>query len=286
MAAEWSKTWSWMDGEWHEGNVPLYGVRTHASWLGSTVFDGARAFEGVTPDLDKHCRRTNNSARSLGLQPTMQAEEMLELVADGLSRFSNDAELYIRPLYWAEQGGYFSVPPLPESTRFCLSLFEAPMPEPNGFSVMFSSFRRPTNDCAPVDAKASCLYPNNGRALMEAKANGFENTILTDAVGNVAELATANLFMAKDGVVHTPAPNGTFLNGITRQRVIALLREAGHTVHERALTKQDFRDADEIFSTGNYAKVMPVSRIENRDLQPGPIYHDARRLYWEFAHGG
>ena len=117
MAAEWSKTWSWMDGEWHEGNVPLYGVRTHASWLGSTVFDGARAFEGVTPDLDKHCRRTNNSARSLGLQPTMQAEEMLELVADGLSRFSKDAELYIRPLYWAEQGGYFSVPPLPESTR-------------------------------------------------------------------------------------------------------------------------------------------------------------------------
>ena len=81
-------------------------------------------------------------------------------------------------------------------------------------------------------------------------------------------------------------PTGTFLNGITRQRVIALLRQAGYAVHERALCKQDFRDADEIFSTGNYAKVLPINRIEARDIQPGPIYTEARRLYWEFAHGG
>ena len=116
-SADWSQTWTWIDGEWHEGNVALYGVRTHAAWLGSTVFDGARAFEGVTPDLDLHCQRTNNSAASLGLQPTMTAEEMLEIVADGLTRFASDAELYIRPLYWAEQGGYFSVPPFAGNRR-------------------------------------------------------------------------------------------------------------------------------------------------------------------------
>ena len=81
-------------------------------------------------------------------------------------------------------------------------------------------------------------------------------------------------------------PNGTFLNGITRQRVIRLLRTAGVEVHERTMTFQDVLDADEVFSTGNYGKVMPITRVEGRDLQPGPIYTRARSLYWSFAHGG
>jgi branched-chain amino acid aminotransferase len=108
---------------------------------------------------------------------------------------------------------------------------------------------------------------------------------MLDALGHVAELATANIWYAKDGEAHTPIPNGTFLNGITRQRVIRLLRGAGITVHERALTWRDFLDADEVFSTGNWAKLMPVTRIDNRNLQPGPIYAKARELYWAFAHG-
>ena len=284
-AIDWSKTWSWIDGSWHEGNVPLYGVRTHAAWLGSTVFDGARAFEGVTPDLDLHCARVNDSARALGLAPTMTVEEMLAIAREGLAKFDPQAALYIRPLYWAEAGGYFSVPPLPESTRFCMSLFEVPMPEPQGFSIMLSSFRRPTLDSAPVNAKASCLYPNNGRALMEAREKGFDNTVLCDALGNVAELATANLFMVKDGVVKTPAPNGTFLNGITRQRIIFLLRADGVTVEETTLRWRDFQEADEIFSTGNYAKVMPAGRIEDREIPVGPVATRARELYWQFAKG-
>jgi branched-chain amino acid aminotransferase len=90
--------------------------------------------------------------------------------------------------------------------------------------------------------------------------------------------------MAKDGVVHTPIPNGTFLNGITRQRVIGLLRGAGVPVQESTLRYEDFANADEIFISGNYAKVMPVLRIDSRDLQPGPFYRKARELYWDFAH--
>jgi branched-chain amino acid aminotransferase len=105
-------------------------------------------------------------------------------------------------------------------------------------------------------------------------------------LGNVAELGTANIFMAKDGVVLTPAANGTFLSGITRARVIALLREAGVTVVEAVLRYFDFQSADEIFSTGNFTKVSPVTRIDDRDLQPGPFYRRARELYWEFAHAG
>jgi branched-chain amino acid aminotransferase len=90
--------------------------------------------------------------------------------------------------------------------------------------------------------------------------------------------------MAKDSVVFTPVANGTFLAGITRQRVMGLLRGSGVTVIEKTLTYKDFLSADEIFSTGNYSKVVPIIRIDDRSLQPGPIYTEARKLYWEFAH--
>jgi branched-chain amino acid aminotransferase len=109
---------------------------------------------------------------------------------------------------------------------------------------------------------------------------------MCDMLGNVAELGTANIFMAKDGVVFTPAANGTFLSGITRARVIALMRKAGVTVIEAVLRYSDFQSADEVFSTGNFTKVSPVIRIDDRDLQPGPFYRRARELYWEFAHAG
>jgi branched-chain amino acid aminotransferase len=143
---------------------------------------------------------------------------------------------------------------------------------------------RPTIETMPVDAKAGCLYPNNSRALFEAQARGFDNAIVCDMLGNVAELATSNVFMAKDGTVFTPIPNGTFLAGITRQRVIGLLRGAGVNVVEKALTYADFETADEIFATGNYSKVVPATRIGARSLPFGPVYTKARELYWAFAH--
>jgi branched-chain amino acid aminotransferase len=282
--AEWSRTWTWLDGDWHEGNVPIMGARTHAVWLGSSVFDGARAFEGVTPDLDRHCARVNASAAALGLKPTMDVETMVGLVREGLTRFDGRAALYIRPMYWAEAGGYMSVPADPDSTRFCLCLYETPMPEPTGFSVTVSPFRRPTRETMPTDAKAGCLYPNNGRAILEAKSRGFDNALVRDMLDHVAETATSNVFIVKDGVVLTPQPNGTFLNGITRQRTIALLRAAGVEVVETAISVADVLDADEVFSTGNYSKVVPINRVEDRDLQPGPIAKRARQLYWDWAH--
>jgi branched-chain amino acid aminotransferase len=285
MSAAPSKTWTFFNGDWHEGNVPIMGVRTQAAWLGASVFDGARAFEGVTPDLDLHFQRVNASAGHLHLKPSVTIETWLSLTADGLRRFDPAAALYIRPMYWAEGGGAGGgIRFDPESTRWCLCLYEAPMPAPNGFSITLSPYRRPTEDDAPVLAKAGCLYPNNSRAMIEAHERGFGNCILRDALGNVAELANANVFMAKDGTVFTPVPNGSFLNGITRQRIIGLLREAGVTVIEKSLRYADFQDADEIFSSGNFSKAMPVTRIDDRELQPGPFFRKAREAYWEFAH--
>lgn len=283
--ADWSQTWTWIDGTWHEGNPPMIGPRTHAAWLGSSVFDGARVFEGVSPDLDLHCERCNNSAVTLGLQPTMSVGEMMELTAEGAKKFDADAAIYVRPMYWAEEEGHMVVAPRAESTRFCLCLYVVPMPPATKtISVTKSSFRRPTMETMPVDAKAGCLYPNNARMLLEARMKGFDNALVLDMLGNVAELATANVFLVKNGRVATPAPNGTFLNGITRQRVIKLLREAGTPVEAATLTYRDFADADEIFSTGNISKVVPISRIDDRELQPGPVAKQARELYWEFAH--
>ncbi|MDD9910802.1 MAG: branched-chain amino acid aminotransferase [Ahrensia sp.] len=282
--SEWSKTWTYANEDWHEGNPPLVGAREHAFWLGSSVFDGARAFEGVMPDLDLHCERLNRSAEALGLLATKSAKEIEALCREGVAKFEGNPALYIRPMYYATQGGPLAVGALPESTQFILSIYETPMPEPRGISVCVSPFRRPTRETMPLDAKAGCLYPNNGRALQEAGDRGYDNAILLDMLGNVAELATANVFMVRDGVVYTPLANGTFLSGITRGRVMSLLRDAGHEVREETLQLEDFRQADEMFATGNFSKVTPIKKFEDRDMQPGPIAKIARDLYWKFAH--
>lgn len=284
VAGAKTKTWTYFEDRWHEGNVPIMGPRTHAAWLCSMVFDGARFFEGMTPDLDLHCARVNDSAKKLFLKPVVSPEKWVDLAREGIERFDKNTALYIRPMYWGESEGPWVQAHDPESTRWCLCVYEAPMRQPKGFSITLSPYRRPTLETMPVDAKAGCLYPNNARALFHAHARGFDNAVVCDVLGNVAELATSNLFMAKDGVVYTPIPNGTFLAGITRQRVIGLLRDAGVTVIEKILAYQELELADEIFSTGNYSKVVPVTRIDGQFLHPGPIYTKARELYWSFAH--
>lgn len=281
------KTWTYFQEDWHEGNIPIMGPRTHAAWLCSVVFDGARAFEGVAPDLELHCARVNDSAEKLFLKPLVSTKDWVRLAWEGMGKFDPATALYIRPMYWAEKEGPWIQAHDPESTQWCLVIYEAPMRKPSGgFSITLSPYRRPTLESMPVNAKAGCLYPNNARSLFEAQSRGFDNAVVCDMLGNVAELATSNIFMAKDGTVFTPIPNGTFLAGITRQRVIALLDQSGIPVIEKTLTYQDFLSADEIFSTGNYSKVVPVGRIEGQALQPGPFYKRARELYWEFAHSG
>jgi branched-chain amino acid aminotransferase len=282
--ADVSKTWTFFDGDWHAGNAPIMGPRTHAVWLGSMVFDGARAFEGVTPDLDLHCARVNVSAAAFMLEASVPVEEWIGLAKEGIKRFDQAAELYIRPMYWAETGSLGGIRHDPESTRWCLTIYEAPIPKPKGSSITLSPFRRPTAESAPVEAKAGCLYPNNARAIIEAQSRGFDNCLMRDMLGNIAELGTANVFIAKDEIVYTPTANGTFLNGITRQRVIDLLREDGVAVIERTMSYADFERADEIFSTGNFSKVSPITRIDGRPLAPGPFYQRARELYWAYAH--
>lgn len=271
---------TYTDGAWHEGNPPMFGPMTHALWMASVVFDGARAFQRLAPDLDRHCQRAIDSALAFGMTPGVTAAEIEGLAWHGIEQFPGDAALYIRPLFFFEDG---FVTPDTDSTRFILSVFESPMPPFRGMKACVSSFRRPGPDMAPTNAKASCLYPNVGRALMEARGKGFDTAIVLDGLNNVAEFATNNIFIVKDDTVMTPVPNGTFLAGLTRRRVMELLRDDGNEIEERTLRLDDVYDADEVFLTGNYSKVLPVVLVEDRDYQQGPVAKRARALYMDFA---
>ena len=217
---------TYFNGQWTDGNTPLFGAMDHSVWLGSSVFDGARSIRGQVPDLRLHLERVIRSATSLGMICPHSVEEMTRLCIEGIGKFPKDAELYIRPLVFATEGLLI---PVAEKSRFALTLFDAPMPPFTGFSACLSQLRRADPSMAPTDAKASCLYPNSTRALREAKERGFDNAVVCDSGGRVAEFATANIFLVtQEGKVVTPVPNGTFLSGITRARVIDLLARSGY----------------------------------------------------------
>ncbi len=278
---------TYFDGTWHKGSVPIMRSADHGSWLGTTVFDGARYLDGVAPDLEAHCARVNRSAEALMIKPSVSTEDMVALVWEGLKLFPREAAVYIRPMYWGVDYGHLLILPGAEESGFCLCLEEVPMAAPDmTVTLTTTRFRRPVLEDAVVNAKAGCLYPNNARMLREALDKGYANALVADAMGNVAETASANIFMARAGEVFTPIPNGTFLSGITRGRHISNLAADGVTVHETVLTFDDFREADEVFMSGNLMKVTPVTEFDGTHYQVGPITRRVRELYWDWAHSG
>ncbi len=275
---------TFFEGEWHEGNAPIIGAADHVAWLGSQVFDGARQFEGVRPDLILNCERIIHSAEVMGMVSPIDVDTIFGLAEEGCKRFNADAELYIRPMMWSKEGTPGIIDVDPESTGFALCIEELPMPAIGTFSLTTSPFRRPRQDMAMTTAKAGSLYANNGRIMADARKRGFNNALSLDIDDNVAETASTNVFAVKDGEIFTPAPNGTFLNGLNRQRVIKLLQADGIKVTETTMTLEDFKHADEMFCTGNIAKVMPVAIYEDRMMPECPITMRAREIYWDYSH--
>ena len=275
---------TYFNGQWHDDDIAVMKAADHGAWLGSGVFDGARYFNGVAPDLEAHCARVNASAKALMLTPTYSVSEMKALIWKGLSRYATSAAVYIRPMYWGIDGDLTAIVPNAETTGFAISLEEVPFAALKTSATLGrTQFRRPILESAVVNAKAGCLYPNNARMLVEARRKGFSNALVADAMGNVAETATANIFMARDGEVFTPAPNGTFLAGITRARHIKHLKDMGIPIHETVLSFDDFYAADEVFMTGNMQKITPVTAIEEAHFQIGPIARQLKEAYWDWA---
>jgi len=275
---------TYYNGTWHDGDVQIMSAADHGAWLGSSIFDGARFVNGLAPDLEAHCARANRSAKALMLTPTVSTEDMVAIAREGLARYKGDTAVYIRPMYWGIHGDLTAIVPSQEETGFALCLEEIPMASPEASATLTrTQFRRPVLESAVVNAKAGCLYPNNARMLVEARAKGFQNALVADAMGNVAETATANIFMARDGEVFTPIPNGTFLAGITRARHIANMEADGIKVHQDVLSFEDFEAADEIFMSGNMNKVTPVTAFDDVQYQAGPITRRVREMYWDWA---
>lgn len=275
---------TYFNGQWHDGDIPVMQAADHGIWQGSSVFDGARLFDGVTPDLDLHLARVNRSAEALMITPTVTPEDMLEIAREGLRAYGRGQAVYIRPMYWAVDGSDLGIAPQENSTRFALCLEEVPMPPAEGQTTLTRTrFRRPVLEDAVCNAKAGCLYPNNARMLVEAKQKGFGNALVADALGNVAESATANVFIVRDGAVFTPVANGTFLSGITRARHIANMRADGIEVHETVLRFEDVAAADEVFLSGNFAKVTSVARFDDVTYRSRAMTDRIRALYMDWA---
>lgn len=275
---------TYFEGRWHDADLAVMKAADHGSWLGTTVFDGARFAHGVTPDLEAHCARVNRSAEALMITPTVSTADMVAMVREGLKSYARDTAVYIRPMYWALEGDELGIVPRAGATGFAISLEAMPMaPDTAATTLTTTRFCRPTLESAVVNAKAGCLYPNNARMLAEARSKGFGNALVADAIGNVAETASANVFMVRDGEVFTPIGNGTFLTGITRARHIKNLRADGVVVHESVLSFADFAAADEVFLSGNMMKITPVAAFEDRQYQIGPITKRVRQLYWDWA---
>ena len=290
-------------GTWPIGDLDLFrrrlatrqcrvvGPRSHVIGWAQACSTAHAWFEGVASDRDRHCHRVNASALALGLQAHRRADEMGGADLESASRSSTAIRRSISGrTVLGRAWRLYGVPADLASTRFCLCLYlrrdMIGCQTASRVTVSPISARtRPWKPC-PTMPKAGCLVsPIYGSgSILEAKSRGFDNALVLDMLGNVAETGSSNIFMVRDGEVFTPAPNGTFLSGITRSRIIDLLRQSGRTVTEKTLSVKDFMEADEIFSTGNHSKVVPVIRIEERDLQPGPVAKTSRDAYWEWAH--
>jgi branched-chain amino acid aminotransferase len=232
---------TWFGNTWHDGDVMIMRAADHGSWLGTTVFDGARYFEGVAQTCWP-IASGSTLGRGADDHAHRHGEDMAALIMDGLRGLCPGC----RGLHPADVLG--------ARRRRSGCRAEARRYRLLRSASNRSRWRRRNLDHADhhalpppgaggcvCNAKAGCLYPNNARMLVEAKSKGFGNALVADAMGNVAETATANVFMVRDGEVFTPIANGTFLSGITRARHIANLRADGVEVHETVLTFDDFR---------------------------------------------
>ncbi len=272
----------WYNDNWHDGSKPIISAMSQSYMHGSTIFDGARAYNGLIPDLHLHCERLFNSAKIMGLKVPIALDELVLLCKEGIAKFEKGAELYIRPSVFCNSG--FLIPDT-NSCNIVIAVFRAPMPPKTGFTAMMSSLRRPSPKMAPTLAKASCLYANTSLALSEANKNGYDNVVMRDGDENIVEFGSANIFIVKDNRVITPEWNKTFLNGITKKRTMTLLKEQGIDVQEKLISVEDLLKADEVFSTGNFGKVLPVTKIDNTKFQVGKFAETAIKIYDDYAIG-
>jgi branched-chain amino acid aminotransferase len=254
----------WYDGRlvpWREANLH---VLTHGLHYASCVFEGERVYNGKVFHLDDHNARLINSAKILGFEIPASMDDLAKATAE-LIAANKIIDGYVRPIAWrgSEQMGVSA-----EQSKIHLVIatwewpsYFSPEARAKGIRMVQSKWARPAPHTAPVHSKASGLYMICTIAKHEANAAGYDDALMLDWRGQLAEGTGANLFLVINGELHTPTPD-CFLNGITRQTVIGLAKKRGIKVIERAIMPEELAQAEEVFLTGSAAEITPVGEIE------------------------
>ncbi len=263
----------WYDGAlvpWREAKLH---VLSHGLHYASGVFEGERVYGGRIFKLTEHTRRLFHSAEALGFEiPSTIAE--LDQATREVVAAQNIVNGYVRPVAWR---GSEMMAVSAQQTKIHLAIAAWEWPpyfgdeaRLRGIRLKTAKWRRPAPDTAPTDCKAAGLYMICTLSKHAAEAEGYDDALMLDWRGRVAEATGANIFLVQDGALHTPTPD-CFLDGITRRTVIALAEKRGIEVVERAIMPEELAQADEVFLTGTAAEVTPVGEIDAHHFQVGPI---------------
>jgi branched-chain amino acid aminotransferase len=279
--------WIWMDGKlvpWRDAQVH---VLTHALHYASSVFEGQRAYNGEIFKLREHCERLHKSANILGFQIPWSVDAVAAACKEVLK--ANDlTDAYMRPVAWlgSERMG---VSPTGTKAHLAIAAWEwgkyfSPEKAAKGIRLTIAPWRRPAPYTAPVHSKASGLYMIAMLSRKHAEDTGFDDALMFDWRGQVAEATGANAFFVRDGALYTPTPD-CFLNGITRQTVIELAGKRGIEVHERAIWPDELESFEQMFLTGSAAEITPVGSAGPWNFEVGDLTLQIARDYDDLVHG-
>ncbi len=283
----------WINGEFVDWDKAQVHVLTHALHYGSGVFEGIRAYE--TPRgtavfrLTEHMERLLDSAKIYMMPMPYTVEQLIEAAKELIS-INKLKSCYIRPIAYRGYGE-MGLNPLNSPVDVAIAAWSwgAYLGDDglqNGIRAMISSFRRIDPNSLPPAAKATGQYINSILAKLEALYSNYEEAILLDSRGFVSEGTGENIFVVKNGVIHTPAMASSILEGITRDTIIELARDMGYEVVERDLVRSDLFLADEMFVTGTAAEITPIREVDKREIgKPGPITVALQKKFFEVVKG-
>jgi branched-chain amino acid aminotransferase len=271
----------WFNGEltdWREAKVH---VLTHGLHYASSVFEGERVYDGEIFKLNEHSERLIKSAQILGFDLGMTVDELNQACLDTI-KANNIVDGYVRPVAWrgSEMMGVSA-----QQNKINVAVaawvwpsYFDPAARMQGIRLKLSDWKRPSPETIPTQSKAAGLYMICTLSKHKAESEGYDDAVMLDYRGRVAEATGANIFFTKDGVLHTPTPD-CFLDGITRRTVIELAKARGIEVIERVIMPEEMADFEECFLTGTAAEVTPVQCINEYTFKPGNICETLIRDY-------
>ena len=279
--------WIWFDGKlvpWREANVH---VLTHALHYASSVFEGQRAYGGEIFKLHEHSQRLHKSAQILGFEIPWSVAEV-DAACKEVLKANNLVDAYMRPVAWrgSEQMGVTA-----RGTRPHMAIaawewgkyFDPKLAE-KGIRLDIARYRRPAPYTAPVHSKAAGLYMICTLSRQQAESGGYDDALMFDWRGQVAEATGANVFFVRDGELHTPTPD-CFLDGITRRTVMDLARNRGVEVHERAIWPEELESFEQMFLTGSAAEVTFVGSAGPWNFEVGDLSRQLAKDYDDTVNG-